>query len=76
MNTGITPLQRRIYAFLVKHEKQKGYSPSFREIGSRFSLPLGSVQWHLGQLSKFRFISLPPKKTARGVRTNGEKNQA
>ena len=53
----ITRRQREVYDFIAKFVKQKGYSPSFEEIGKGLQLSsLATVHKHIGNLEKKGFL--------------------
>ena len=57
----LTDRQREIYDFIVKFRNEKGYSPSFREIGKGcFLSSMASVSRHIDILVRKGYISYIP----------------
>ena len=65
---GITPSQRRVLDFIVKHQRMFQMPPTRQEIAHElgFSSP-NAAEEHLKALQRKGFINLIPR-TARGIR--------
>jgi repressor LexA len=48
----LTERQREVLGYIISFNEENGYFPSLREIGSHFSLALGTVQTHLDTLKR------------------------
>lgn len=71
MSEPLTPIERKIYQFLVDHLKAETYQPSVREIGRKFGIrSTKTVAEHLESLERKGCIARMPSRS-RGVRILG-----
>ncbi len=67
----LTPIERKIYQFLVDHLKEETFQPSIREIGKKFGIrSTKTVAEHLESLERKGCIERIPSRS-RGVRILG-----
>jgi repressor LexA len=67
----LTPIERRIYQFLIDHLKEETFQPSVREIGRKFGIrSTKTVAEHLESLERKGCIARMPARS-RGVRILG-----
>lgn len=67
----LTPIERRIYQFLIDHLKEETFQPSVREIGRKFGIrSTKTVAEHLESLERKGCIARVPARS-RGVRILG-----
>lgn len=60
----LTPIERRIYNFLIDHLKKETYQPSVREIGSRFGIrSTKTVTEHLQSLQRKGYLDRTPSRS-------------
>ena len=64
MSEVLTPIERRIYNYLVDYLKQETYQPSIREIGSRFGIrSTKTVTEHLQSLQRKGYLDRMPSRS-------------
>lgn len=56
-----------VYRFMCQHAHEKGFAPSYREIGEACQIGLSSVRWHLDKLETEGYIQRQLG-IARGIR--------
>ncbi len=60
----LTPIERRIYGYLVDHLKRETYQPSIREIGARFGIrSTKTVTEHLQSLQRKGYLDRLPSRS-------------
>lgn len=71
MSEPLTPIERKIYQFLIDHLKEETFQPSVREIGRKFGIrSTKTVAEHLESLERKGCIARMPARS-RGVRLLG-----
>src|SRR5215472_14507442 len=61
-------IQKRIFDFIVKYQREQGMPPTNREIGSAMTIAsTGHVDYHLSMLEKKGYITRESKKS-RGIK--------
>ena len=64
MSDVLTPIERRIYNYLVDYLKRETYQPSIREIGSRFGIrSTKTVTEHLQSLQRKGYLDRTPSRS-------------
>jgi repressor LexA len=64
MSQVLTPIERRIYNYLVDYLKRETYQPSIREIGSRFGIrSTKTVTEHLQSLQRKGYLDRTPSRS-------------
>lgn len=64
MSEVLTPIERRIYNYLVDYLKRETYQPSIREIGSRFGIrSTKTVTEHLQSLQRKGYLDRMPSRS-------------
>jgi repressor LexA len=64
MPEALTPMEQRIYNFLIDHLKKETYQPSVREIGSRFGIrSTKTVTEHLQSLQRKGYLDRTPSRS-------------
>lgn len=64
MSDVLTPVERRIYHYLVDYLKRETYQPSIREIGSKFGIrSTKTVTEHLQSLQKKGYLDRMPSRS-------------
>jgi repressor LexA len=64
MSEVLTPIERRIYNYLVDYLKQETFQPSIREIGSRFGIrSTKTVTEHLQALQRKGYLDRTPSRS-------------
>lgn len=53
----LTPKQKQIFEYIKKYVKQKGYSPTQKEIGKRFGLVKSTVHQHIENLKERGYLN-------------------
>ena len=56
----LTERQKEIYSFIVKFRNEKGYSPSFREIGKGCFLSVSTVAGYVDRLVRKGYLDYIP----------------
>lgn len=64
MTEALTPIERRIYNYLVEYLKRETYQPSVREIGKRFGIrSTKTVTEHLQALQRKGYLDRTPSRS-------------
>lgn len=64
MSEVLTPIERRIYNYLVEYLKRETYQPSVREIGTRFGIrSTKTVTEHLQSLQRKGYLDRTPSRS-------------
>ena len=53
----LTPKQKKIFEFIKRYLKEKGYSPSLEEMGKRFKLVKSTVHQHVKELKEKGYLN-------------------
>ena len=52
----LTPRQKQLLDYVVDYQKNKGFSPAYREIADHFEISIGNVHGHITRMEKRGYI--------------------
>ena len=59
----LQPASHDVLAFLIAHEEEHGFAPTFREIAAGCYIAIGTVAYHLSLLEAYGWIERVPGRT-------------
>lgn len=69
----LTPIQRKVFEYLVGHVEERGYQPTITEMAEHFEVDKRAVLDTLYRLEEAGFVKLPESRKDRAISFPGVK---